>query len=187
MKILSAAVALLLSVSASAAELYGVTMPDTLTLDGKSLALNGLGARKATVFKVKVYVAGLYVEAKSGDGAAILNSPGPKRLDMKFVRDVDAADISKAWSEGLSKKENCGGDCAPFQAKLGLLNASMSDIKKGDTMSFTFRASGVIPEVKGEAKAEIPGADFAKALLSIWLGASPPNSELKKGLLGEKS
>jgi len=184
--LLAALIVSLASLPVRAAELYGVAMPDSVSVDGKPLQLNGLGPRKATVFKVKVYVAGLYVDAKSNDGAAILASSGSKKLDLKFVREVEAGKIRDAWSEGLDKKENCGGDCAPFQAKLAQLNAGMVDMKVGDTMSFLFRPSGVTVEVKGEVKPEIPGADFARALLSIWLGPNPPNSELKKGLLGEK-
>ena len=31
---------------------------------------------------------------------------------------------------------------------------------------------------------EVPGDDFAKAFLAIWLGTEPPNPEIKTGLLG---
>jgi len=44
-----------------AADLDGVTLPDTMQLDGSELVLNGMGTRKATMFKVKVYVMGLYL------------------------------------------------------------------------------------------------------------------------------
>ena len=53
---LSAAIAL-------AGEAAGVRMPDTTTLEGKTLKLNGIGLRKKMMFKV--YVAGLDVEATS--------------------------------------------------------------------------------------------------------------------------
>ena len=60
---------LALGSAAPAAELAGVTMPDTDTVEGKTLKLNGLGLRKKMVFKV--YVAGLYletpVEGRGGD------------------------------------------------------------------------------------------------------------------------
>ena len=54
--------------------LDGITMPDTATVGGKDLQLNGLGTRKATFLKVKVYVMGLYLEKKSQDGQAIAAS-----------------------------------------------------------------------------------------------------------------
>jgi hypothetical protein len=52
-------------------------------------------------------------------------------------------------------------------------------------MSFTYKPrSGVLVDVGGAAKGTVEGDDFAKALLSIWLGARPPNANLKAGLLG---
>jgi hypothetical protein len=38
--------------------------------------------------------------------------------------------------------------------------------------------------VNGAVKGTIAGDDFARALFAIWLGARPPNAELKTGLLG---
>ena len=38
-------------------ECAGVTVPDQSLVEGTTLALNGLGLRQATVFKVNVYVA----------------------------------------------------------------------------------------------------------------------------------
>jgi len=39
-------------------------------------------------------------------------------------------------------------------------------------------------DVNGAVKGTIAGDDFARALFAIWLGARPPNAELKTGLLG---
>ena len=39
-------------------------------------------------------------------------------------------------------------------------------------------------DVNGAVKGTIKGDDFAKAFLSIWRGADPPNPEIKSGLLG---
>ena len=61
----------------------------------------------------------------------------------------------------------------------------MADMKSGERLSFTHKpGSGVLVEVGGAAKGTVEGDDFAKALLSIWLGAHPPNASLKAGLLG---
>ena len=42
-------------------------MPESLALGDQAMTLNGMGIRKATMLKVKVYVAGLYLVGKSGD------------------------------------------------------------------------------------------------------------------------
>ena len=44
--------------------------------------------------------------------------------------------------------------------------------------------AGIQVDVNGTVKGTIPGDDFARAFLSIWLGAHPPNAGLKAGLLG---
>ena len=61
------AIAGTLYLPACAAELAGVVMPEQVTVDGKTLVLNGLGLREATFLRVDVYVAGLYLEEKSQD------------------------------------------------------------------------------------------------------------------------
>ena len=65
---LALAVVLAGATVAQAKELAGVTMPDTLSVGGKTLKLNGLGLRKKAI--VKVYVGGLYLETPSKDAAA---------------------------------------------------------------------------------------------------------------------
>jgi hypothetical protein len=61
----------------------------------------------------------------------------------------------------------------------------MSDVKTGQRLTFTrLPGTGVQVDVNGVVKGTIPGDDFARALLTIWLGANPPNPEIKSGLLG---
>jgi hypothetical protein len=166
-----------------AASKAGVTMPDSLTAGGKTLALNGLGLREATVMNIDVYVAGLYLENKSSDPAAILESQQVKRLDLVFVRDVDREDIVDAWKDGFKKN---GADLAAMGPRIGTLNAWMTDIKEKDSLVFLMEPQkGLTVTVKGRVKGTIPGDDFSKAFLAIWLGPSPPNKGLKTGLLGK--
>ena len=74
-------------------------MPDTLTVAGKTLKLNGMGLRKKAFFKV--YVGGLYLEAPSSNAAAILAADAPKALTMHFLRSVDREKLVEAYREGL--------------------------------------------------------------------------------------
>lgn len=173
---------LTISTVSLAASKGGVTMPDTKTVEGKSLVLNGMGLREATVFNVDVYAAGLYLESKSKDGKAIAASDQTKQLVLHFVRDVDRDDIVGAWNEGF--KKNGGAD----QSKINQLNGWMADMKDGDVMDFTFKKDGemkVIVKVKGAVKGTISGNDFARVFLLIWLGDHPPNTGLRDGLLGK--
>jgi Chalcone isomerase-like len=174
---------LLAAVSVFAGEMAGVKLPDRITVDGKTLVLNGMGLREATFLKVDVYVAGLYLEEKTSDPSRILDTRETRRLVLKFVRGVSQREMTKAWSEGFEK--SAGKGLPSMKDRIATLNSWMSDLDKGDTLVFTeIPARGVAVEVKGEARGEIPGDDFARALWGIWLGPSPPNPGLRKGLLG---
>ncbi len=177
-------VSLALASPAVAGELAGVTLPDQVTVEGKTLLLNGMGLREATFLKIDVYVAGLYLGEKSKDADAIVESDKTRRIVMKFVRHVGRKDLVKAWTEGFDK--NAGKDRAGLEERLATLNAWMVDIAKGDTLTFTYApGKGLEGEVRGQSKGTIAGADFARVFFRIWLGPAPPNPGLKAGLLGQ--
>ena len=178
-----ALLALLLAPTATAGQLAGVTMPDRATVSGRELVLNGMGLREATVLMVDVYVAGLYLETKSSDPAAILDPERTKRIVLRFVRSVGKEKLAEAWTEGFEK--NAGDKRAAVASGLAALNAAMADVKKEDVITLTYLpGTGVTVSVKGNDGAVIPGADFQRVLFSIWLGPYPPNVPLREGLLG---
>jgi len=164
-------------------ECKGVSFPEHAQVEGSTLTLNGLGMRKATMLKVNVYVAALYVVKTSSDPNTILQSNSSNELILQFVRNVDAGDISKGWDEGFAK--NAKGQLPALKERIAMLNGWMADMKTGQRLTFSFRPGvGVQVNVNGTEKGTIKGDDFARALLSIWLGAEPPNPEIKAGLLG---
>ena len=172
--------------SALAAEIKGIRMADTMKAGGKTLVLNGLGLRQATILNINVYAAALYLESKSQDADAILASNGPKNLEMVFMRDVEAKDVSKAWTEGFEK--NCETNCEALKPSLEKLKASMNmDMKKGDVMAISFLPEKVELLLKGKVAGSVESREFSKTLLRIWLGKNPPNDSLKEGLLGKSS
>jgi hypothetical protein len=172
----------LLALPARAGTLDGVTMPDTQEVAGKTLRLNGMGTRLATIFSVKVYVLGLYVETPSRDADAIVAAEERKRLQMHFVRDVEAGKLHEAFSEAFRKN-----DALPrLRTELDTLNAYIAPMKTGDTVVLTYvPGEGTEVVIKGQRKGLIAGADFARTLWSVWLGAFPPNPEIKLGILGK--
>jgi hypothetical protein len=169
-----------LSVGAAyAKECKGVSFSDQAQVNGTSLTLNGLGLRQATMLKVNVYVAGLYVAKPSNDASVILGSNTAKELAIQFLRNVSASDLNKAWEEGFNKQ------LSAFKDHLTMLEGWMTDMKTGQRLVFIHKpGAGVQVDVNGIVKGTIKGDDFAKAFFSIWLGANPPNPALKVGLLG---
>ncbi len=168
--------------TASGKECAGVSFPDQAQVEGSNLTLNGLGLRLATMLKVKVYVAALYVAKASSDPNAILGSTAPTELILQFVRDVGASDLRKGWEEGFEK--NAKGQLPALKDRIATFNGWMTDVKSGEKLTFVHQpGTGVQVTVNGGVKGTIKGDDFARALLSIWLG-DPPNAEIKAGLLG---
>jgi len=168
---------------AHAKECRGINFPDQVQLEGSTLKLNGLGMRKATFLKINVYVAALYVARTSNDPVVILGSDTPKELILHFVRDVDGSDLAEAWDEGFAK--NAKTQLPALQERIEMLKGWMADVKTGQQLTFEFEpGSGIQVATDGAVKGTIKGDDFARVLLSIWLGADPPNPEVKAGLLG---
>jgi hypothetical protein len=161
----------------------GVHFPEHVQIDGSTLQLNGLGLRQATILKVNVYVAALYVANVSSDPQALLGSPTPKELILHFVHNVSDNDLAKAWEEGF--EHNAKEQLAALQERIERLKGWMVDMKSGQRLIFIHKpGAGIQVDVNGTVKGTIQGDDFATALLSIWLGPHPPNPNLKSGLLG---
>ena len=164
-------------------ECKGVNFPDQAQVEGSALMLNGLGLRQATAFKVNVYVAALYVAKTSSDPNALLGSNTLSELILHFVRNVGADDLRKGWSEGFEK--NAKDQLPALQERIAKLNGWMADVKTGERLTFIHKpGTGLQVDVNGSVKGTIKGDDFAKAFLAIWLGADPPNPEIKAGMLG---
>lgn len=165
-----------------AGTLAGVTLPDSMDLDGQQLVLNGLALRKKIVFKV--YVAGLYLPAKEKDGVKVLAADGPRCTVMHFLRSVSANQVNEAWYDGL--EANTPNHSAQLKKQFDQLAALMEPLKSGDQLVFTYRAGvGTEVKVKGKVKGTLGDKAFADALFACWIGPKPgPGEKFKAGLLG---
>ena len=169
--------------AAQARQCRGIDFPERVQVAGTDLTLNGLGVRKATFLKVNVYVAALYVNRRSNDPDTLIRSDAPQELILQFVRGVGVDDLRKAWREGFERVTQ--NQLAPFASRIATLNGWMEDVKSGERLQFVRQAHGGIEvSVAGKVRGTLESEDFARAFLSIWLGATPPNPELKTGLLG---
>ncbi len=156
-----------------------ISFDDKVTVAGKELVLNGVGIRKATFLKIKVYYGALYLTAKAKDAEFIKNSE-PKQITMHFVRDVDAKDLKKTYKEAFE-----AANPTTFKNMLPTFetfNTNFVDVKKGDRMVFTFLPDGVVLSVAGKAFPKAGDANFSRAILSMWF-VNPLDESLTKGLL----
>lgn len=166
----------------NAATFKGVTMSDTLEIEGQKLVLNGMALRKKIVFKV--YVAGLYLPAKEKNAKKILAADQPRHIIMHFVRSVGAGKISDAWIEGL--EDNTPDFSPELKKQFDKLCSYMEDVEDGDQVVFTYLPDkGTAVKVKGKVKGTISGKPFADALFACWIGPEPgPGEGFKEDLLG---
>lgn len=183
---LVAALLAFVATTAFAAEVSGVRIDDTAKVGGSELVLNGAGKRTRLMFDV--YVAGLYLPGKQGSAPEVLSAPGPKRVALTMMREVGADQLVEALVEGV-RANTSADELEKIKPQLESLESTMRAIgaaKKGDVVTIDFLADGnTAVAVNGKAQGKpIPGADFQRALLAVWLGNKPVQADLKKAMLG---
>ena len=173
-----------LASNATAATLAGVTLPDSYTVDGQPLVLDGIGLRTLTIFNIRAYVAGLYLPRPSHDARQILDSPGPKAIILKFIRGASKQRIEKQYRAG--EETNCGnGECAPTdRSDFEALVAAAPAVQPGDTSTYVFTANRVRVFANNRMIGDFANGDLAYQLLAGFIGDHPPSQELRRQLLG---
>ncbi len=179
--------ALFAALPAHAADVAGVRFDDRSTVAGSDLALNGAGLR--TRFMLKVYAMGLYLPRRADTPDAIATLAGPKRIQIVTLRDLTAEQFADALVEGL-KKNHSEAEFAKLQARSDEFRTALLAIKAapaGTQIRLEWLpASGTRLSVGNDARGkDIPGEDFYRALLRIWLGDKPVDADLKNALLGK--
>jgi hypothetical protein len=172
------------AVTAGAATLAGVNIPDTADVAGQKLVLNGAGLRKKLF--IKVYTGALYLPAKSGNATSILAADQTRRMVMHFVFSVDKGKIAEAWTEGLADNTpNAGAD---VKTNFKMLSSWMEDIKDGQEIVLHYvPGTGTTVSVNGKVKGTLAGKATSDAILNTWIGPKPgPGDDFKKAVLGSK-
>jgi len=168
--------------AAAAVEVAGVRIEDKTRVANAELALNGAGVRKR--FFLQVYAVGLYVADRKADP---ISQPGPKRVAIHMLRDVGAEQFSQALADGI-RENHAEAEAKALEPRVKELVATMAEIKEAKKgMSIALDWSGAATQLVIDGKPAgrpIPGEDFYRALLRIWLGARPVQDDLKKALLG---
>jgi len=186
LSLLLIALLLLPTPPAAARELGGIPVEERVASpDGTgSLVLNGAGFRSK--FFMKIYLAALYLPERTGDAETAIRQPGPKRVLMHFVyRKVDADKIREGWTEGF-RANLTPGEFEVLEPSLAAFNALFPDLRKGDRVWIDYiPGKGTEVRINDQLRGKIPGADFYRALLRVWLGRKPADEDLRQALLGQ--
>lgn len=175
-------------VRAQTTEVAGVKYDDTLQLAGSTLKLNGAGVRYK--FVVKVYAAGLYLGTKAATTEAVLAAPGPKRIHIVMLREIDGNELGKLFTRGM-EDNNSREDFSKSIAGTIRMSEVFSTRKRlypGEHFSVDWIPGvGTQVMVLGKPTGEpIKEPEFFAALMRIWLGKSPADAQLKDALLGKQ-
>ena len=152
----------------------------------RDMSLLGVGLRTRTVLKVKVYAIGLYVADSALAGplkgragtpelySQLVNGEFPKRLVLKFVRDVTADQVREAFRDGLK------GAPAKTESWINYFG----DTRSGQEYVIGWTPGvGLETRVAGVDKPAINDKALAAAVFGIWLGAKPIQDDIKTDLV----
>lgn len=152
---------------------------------GSELQLNGTGVRAVAWFKG--YAAGLYLSRRSTTLAQVLAAPGPKRLQLRMLADVPAADFVKALNKGVERNTAAADLPAlqPLMQRFAELIQQAGNVRKADVIDLDLDPTkGMLFSVNGTLRGDVvAGQDLFNALLRAFLGEHPYDEKLKAGLL----
>lgn len=165
-----------------AATKSGVTFADTVVVAGKTLVLNGIGVRTATVFAVKVYVAALYVESKTSRAADVLRADRTKRLVAVFTRDIPRDQASKTFRDNVRRA--AGADADAIKDDIERFARWMPKLRERQNLVVTFvPGEGTSVTATAASTPFTAGEIFGTALFRVWIGPTA-DADLRNGLLG---
>jgi hypothetical protein len=165
----------------SAAQIDTARFENKLKARDITLKLQGAGLLYYK-YIVKAVAAALYIDERVA--ASEVLGDVTKRLEMEYFWGVSATNLVKG-SEVLLARNLPSEQIAALRTRIDQMHSFYRDVKPGDRCSFTYMPGiGTWLTLNGKILGTVPGADFASAYFSIWLGRQPMDAGLKEKLLG---
>lgn len=166
-------------------EVGGIDIAETITLpaSGTELVLNGAGIRKK--FFMDIYVGALYLPARNSSAEAIVSDSSPAGVDMHILyKEISKQKLTEGWEEGFSANLTTA-QLAELRPQLDQFNTMFMVVHKGDVIRIAYIPdTGTEVRINNEWRGAIPGNDFFRALLKVWLGDRPVSKSLRQEMLG---
>lgn len=139
------------------------------------------GGAKLRWFLFDVYVAGLYLPPDVEPSRVLEDVP--KRIEFHYLVSIDGKDFGPA-GEKILRRGLSDEALAPLADRLAQIRAAYRDVEPGDRYALTYvPGRGTELSMNGTPLLTIPGADFARAYFSIWLGEKSLDDGFRKNLL----
>lgn len=168
--------------------IHGVKVQETAMVGGATLQLNGAGTRFKGPFKV--YVGDLYTSKKVNSLDELIAAPGPKRLSMTMLREVEAGPFGKLLTRGVEDNvpKSEVSKLVPGLIRMGEIFTVNKVLLPGDVITLDWiPGTGMVVTAKGKVQGEpFKEPEFFRAMMLIWFGASPADYMLKEAMLGIK-
>ena len=164
----------------------GQTFASRMLVAGTELQLNGTGLRAVAWFKG--FVAGLYLSGRASTTGQVLAQPGPKRLELRMLQEVPAAEFVKALQRGIDRNATPDEREALAQRvqRFAQQISATGTVRKGSVIDLDLDPKqGLLFTLNGTLRGvPVEGEDFYAALLRAFVGEHPYDERLKAGLLG---
>jgi hypothetical protein len=184
---LALATLLTLPAHANVTDVAGVKLDQRITVAGSPLVLNGAGVRFKAIFQV--YTAGLYLTQKADTTDGVLGAPGPKRMTITMLRDIDSGELGKLFSRGMEDNMERGEfvKLIPGVLRMSEVFSKHKKLLAGETFIIDWvPGTGTVLTIKGQVEGQpFKEPEFFNALMRIWLGPKPADNLLKDALLGK--
>lgn len=163
------------AIPAWAAQVAGVSLPPTETVEGTQLQLAGCAVREQ--LWTNIYAVSFYLPRESASVASMINSQTPKliRLDVTYDGQVPNG-LPAEWKAPLQQQVS--------REFVQTLQGYYNDLRSGDTVRVSYvPGSGTTLSVNGNTVVTRPGDDVMNAMMKLWVGPDPVSENMKRLLL----
>ncbi len=184
--VLSALALHAVTATASEVQVDGYSFPETASVGGANLVLNGVAS--SSILSTRSSVVAFYLPSKQKTTEAATTVKGPKRIQFYMVRTVSARDLSNALldriRQNVSSEEFRANIIAT--AQLGTVFSTIPRINKGDKVVIDYLPATASTEftLNGQKIGEtIQGEAFFPMMMKVWIGPKVRDTT-RDGLLG---
>ncbi|MCB9748062.1 MAG: chalcone isomerase family protein [Candidatus Omnitrophica bacterium] len=163
----------------NAAEISGSQFLPKYKDGAVEMNLQGIGSK--SVLFMKAFVAAFYIEEGMAENPM---ANIPKHLEVEYFVRIPAKKLNnytvERMAENISQEE-----MAALNKEIELMGQYFVDLAPGDRFALTY-----IPDLgtkfthNDQLVGVVQGAQFAKALFSVWIGEKPFDERLKNQILG---
>jgi len=186
LQVAMATVLLAASGYAGTVDIGGIKFEDNLTIYNNTLLLNGAGI--VSNGKTPQYSAQIYAKQKFTTLEALSATPGPKRLVLTAIREVDTGPILKLLSRSVDATA-AKGDMAkliPGMMNIGNVFKANRLLKPGEVMTMDWiPITGLVIYIGGKMQGDpMREPELFRAAMGVWMGETPADAKLRDALLG---